>query len=566
MQVKNSIVSFLYDNPVAVAALWLCAVAAGMLLGNAGTSLQDGSDMNTASGTAVRLAWSLAGSLLLFAALRTMRLGPRPFVLIAVLTIFGLVCGAADAIQGVAAASAILFCFAAVESRHDLWNGVPLILGLLVTPCCMVGASSVLFSKRRLHLLAGWIISGGGLLLLRQFGSLPWDVSQGFGLPEILGSLTGWDGIARWTLVAGILFLLAPAFRIRQYENRRFRLHFLASALMVPALWNGMQNGGAIVAIVAAGLWYANIPTCRRRPLFDTTLLLLLLLTAPGAGGLLPGGLREMGLEGAPGTLAALLIWLKTGTELLCIDFAPSAPTNPLQRAERLDVVLPCYNPSEGWVERLVDTHHRFSSRLEGCNVRFIVVNDGSSRGFTAEAQQRLTAALPGTVIVDNAMNRGKGAAVRDGVARCTSEIALYTDYDFPYDVDAMCHMVGLLEKGYDVVIATRNLTYYSRLSTRRKIMSFASRILNFVVLGLTHTDTQGGLKGFSRRGKSFLASTRTPRFLFDTEFIYHASQHPGVTICEMPADLREGVHLPDMRGGVLAEELKNLLLIALRG
>ena len=96
--------------------------------------------------------------------------------------------------------------------------------------------------------------------------------------------------------------------------------------------------------------------------------------------------------------------------------------------------------------------------------------------------------------------------------------------------------------------------------------MSYASRIFNFTLLGLTHTDAQGGLKGFNQRGKSFLASTQVNRFLFDTEFIYKASQESDVLIKDMPADLRDNVHLPNMRRGVLAEELKNLFLIAWRG
>ena len=385
--------------------------------------------------------------------------------------------------------------------------------------------------------------------------------------------LSGSETAARWMLLPGVLFFLAPVVRIKQFANKGFRLLFLAWVLLLPVLCGGIKNGGAIAAILAAGIWHATTPTRTRTPRFNTTLLLLCLFTAapltcaPLTCALLPIQLPEIwGCPGVWPALAALPLWLKIGAELLTADFTPPAATRLPRKAATLDVVLPCYNPGGAWVERMVETHRRFESRLEGCSVRFIVVNDGSKRGFTPEAQRQLRESLPGILIVDNAVNRGKGAAVRDGLKVSTSELALYTDYDFPYDVDAMCRAVRLLEEGYDVVIATRNRTYYSRLSARRKVMSFASRILNHLVLGLTHTDTQGGLKGFDRRGKSYLASTRTPRFLFDTEFIYHASQHADVSICEMPADLREGVLLPDMRRGVLAEELKNLFLIALRG
>ena len=214
----------------------------------------------------------------------------------------------------------------------------------------------------------------------------------------------------------------------------------------------------------------------------------------------------------------------------------------------------------------MIEKHAELVKMLKGRSLRLIVVNDASKRGFTKDAVERLLEALPDTMIVSYDTNKGKGAAVRAGLSHSTSSITLYTDYDFPYEADSICRMVEWLESGYDVVIAVRNHTYYTHLSTRRKIMSYASRILNFTLLGLTHTDAQGGLKGFNQRGKSFLASTQVNRFLFDTEFIYKASQESDVLIKDMPADLRDNVHLPNMRRGVLAEELKNLFLIAWRG
>ena len=62
---------------------------------------------------------------------------------------------------------------------------------------------------------------------------------------------------------------------------------------------------------------------------------------------------------------------------------------------------------------------------LNGYNIRFIVVNDGSKRGFTEEAVLRLTNNLPNTIIVDNKINQGKGAAVRDGIAHSDSELQI---------------------------------------------------------------------------------------------------------------------------------------------
>lgn len=230
-----------------------------------------------------------------------------------------------------------------------------------------------------------------------------------------------------------------------------------------------------------------------------------------------------------------------------------------------IDVVLPCYNPYEGWEQQLIEKHQELETMLDGRNIRFIVVNDGSKRGFTEEAVRRLTEAIPDTIVVDNKVNQGKGAAVRDGIAHSDSKLALYTDYDFPYKIDSVCQVIYNLEAGYDVVIATRNHTYYSQLSGRRKLASHASRFLNFMLLGLTHADTQGGLKGFNQKGKAFLASTQIKQFLFDTEFIYKASLDDTTFIKDVSVDLRIEVRLPDMKKGVFLNELKNLFMICWR-
>ena len=70
-----------------------------------------------------------------------------------------------------------------------------------------------------------------------------------------------------------------------------------------------------------------------------------------------------------------------------------------------------------------------------------------------------MTNNLPNTIIVDNKINQGKGAAVRDGIAHSDSELALYTDYDFPYKIESVCQVIKYLEEGYDVVVANRNHT-----------------------------------------------------------------------------------------------------------
>lgn len=254
---------------------------------------------------------------------------------------------------------------------------------------------------------------------------------------------------------------------------------------------------------------------------------------------------------------------------LLMLHFLKEKQPNHLtdaQKAELIDIILPCYNPSQGWEQTMIEQHKELDNLMQDCKFRLIVVNDGSRRGFTKDAVDQLKAVLPDTIIVDNKRNQGKGGAVRDGLKYSDSDLALYTDYDFPYRTESICRVIECLKAGYDVVIARRNRTYYSQLSTRRMLASHASRLLNFMLLGLTYTDTQGGLKGFNCKGKAFLASTQIKQFLFDTEFIYKASLNNAVFIKEIPVNLRSKVMLPDMKRGVFINELKNLFMICWRG
>ena len=121
-------------------------------------------------------------------------------------------------------------------------------------------------------------------------------------------------------------------------------------------------------------------------------------------------------------------------------------------KEEAIDLILPCYNPQEGWERLMIEKHAELVKMLKGRSFRFIVVNDASKRGFTKDAVGRLLEALPDTMIVSYDTNKGKGAAVRAGLSHSTSSITLYTDYDFPYETDSICRMVEWLESGYDVV------------------------------------------------------------------------------------------------------------------
>jgi glycosyltransferase involved in cell wall biosynthesis len=226
----------------------------------------------------------------------------------------------------------------------------------------------------------------------------------------------------------------------------------------------------------------------------------------------------------------------------------------------RLNVVVPCYNPPEGWEEALADKFNRFSAFVADLapDVRLVVVNDGSVRNATPAHFERLNAHLPGATVVSYAINRGKGYALRQGVAALEADGYLVTDADFPYDLPSMRRVVECLKAHGGVAAGNRDAAYYDRVPGFRKQLSKTFRWFLRNVMRQPIADSQCGLKAFDAAGKAVFLQTTIDRFLFDLEFLMLASR--AMTVHPVPVELREGVVFSPMGMNVLATESGNFL------
>ncbi len=80
-----------------------------------------------------------------------------------------------------------------------------------------------------------------------------------------------------------------------------------------------------------------------------------------------------------------------------------------------------------------------------------VVVDDGSTDG-TADAA--LAAGADQVVVLPG--NRGKGAAVRAGVAVARGRTIAFTDADLAYSPDQLLAVIGEVEAGWDVAVGSR--------------------------------------------------------------------------------------------------------------
>jgi glycosyltransferase involved in cell wall biosynthesis len=226
------------------------------------------------------------------------------------------------------------------------------------------------------------------------------------------------------------------------------------------------------------------------------------------------------------------------------------------------DLILPCFNPPEGWVKTLEHHFAELINIMEDIPVQLILVNDGSVKNFGPVEIAGLRKAIPDIIIIDNLMNRGKGYAVREGVKRSGYAFQIYTDLDFPFGTAALKQVYKRLIEGADIVAGERGKPYLELLPVRRKVITLISRILNRCILSLKVGDAQAGLKGFNYHGQQVLLATRIDGFLYDSEFIYKASKAPGLTITSVDITCRPQINFSSFGVRLLYRELLNYISI----
>lgn len=130
--------------------------------------------------------------------------------------------------------------------------------------------------------------------------------------------------------------------------------------------------------------------------------------------------------------------------------------------------------------------------------------------------------------------NIGRGGTVIDAIKKSRGRFVGYIDTDLELSPVYVFEFIQMLERGFDIVIATRFYTV-SPGNLLRTIISKGYIFLMKLLLNLEFKDTEAGFKFFNKRKiMPILKKIEDKRWFFDTELVAR-SYLSGLKIAEIP-------------------------------
>ncbi len=219
-------------------------------------------------------------------------------------------------------------------------------------------------------------------------------------------------------------------------------------------------------------------------------------------------------------------------------------------------LVLPTYNEAEN-VEAVLR-----AVRACAPQVAVLVVDDGSPDG-TAKLAEAIGVELGGIEVLRRAAKSGLGSAYRAGfrigMAR-GYDVLIEMDADLSHDPSVIPTMLGVIERGADLVIGSRYVPGGSipDWPRHRRAISRIGNQYARIMLRLRVNDATAGFRAFTAATlrKIDLDRVRADGYGFQVEMVYSV-QHNGGVVTELPITFRDREHgISKMSGRIVIEAL----------
>ena len=196
-------------------------------------------------------------------------------------------------------------------------------------------------------------------------------------------------------------------------------------------------------------------------------------------------------------------------------------------------IVIPSLNPDEKLIQLLSDLR-------EASFANIVLVNDGSATEYNTFFEQART--QYGCTVLTHAVNQGKGRALKTAfhhlLTACEPCCAVTVDADGQHrlpDIIAVAqetaaHPESLVFGCRDFSPKTTNVPARSRFG------NVLTRRLLRLLCGISLSDTQTGLRGFSPHTMRQFLATHGERYEFEMNMILDAKEH-GIPLREVPIE-----------------------------
>lgn len=191
-----------------------------------------------------------------------------------------------------------------------------------------------------------------------------------------------------------------------------------------------------------------------------------------------------------------------------------------MTKSQKVCIIIPAYN-EDGMVGEVVKDTIKVLKQSEFTTTTVVVVNDGSKDDTSTAARKS------GAIVIDHILNSGAGGATATGLRYAEQNgytIAATMDADGQHDAhDVIKGIEKVSSSDIDLLIGSRLIN--SEGMSRVKILG--NRGLSFItylLFGISSTDSQSGLRIFSRRALETLR-WKTNGYEFCSEMLWRAKQ-----------------------------------------
>lgn len=224
-----------------------------------------------------------------------------------------------------------------------------------------------------------------------------------------------------------------------------------------------------------------------------------------------------------------------------------------------LSIVIPAYNEEKRLPRTLARTIPFL--REKGLAFELVIVDDGS-KDATAEVVRELSKTYPEIRLISDGVNRGRGAAVKKGIAEARGDLILETDSDGSVADEAISRFVAKFDAHpeLDAIFGSRELPE-SRIVLwqpfLRVFLGYGFLYLTRCLFGMwSTTDFTLGFKMYrAPAARDIFAHQYDPFYVAEAEKVFVANVR-GHTAIELPVTWTDD---PDSRVRPLRDTIRSL-------